>query len=63
MTEKTLQVIQSAINHTMHTIEALACEDYPHTPFEDKEIGELYYELVYRSVVIGEKIKESGQDE
>lgn len=63
MTEKTLHVIQSAINHTMHTIEALACEDYPRTPFEDKEIGELYYELVYRSVVIGEKIKESGQDE
>lgn len=57
MTEKTLRVIQSAINHTMHTIEALACEDYPHTHFEDKEIGELYYELAFRYVQISDKIK------
>lgn len=57
MNEKTLSVIQDALSHAMDTIATLACDNYPHTPFEDKEIGELYYELAFRYVQISEKIK------
>lgn len=61
MTQKHLIVIQDAIRHTMNTIEALTSEDYPSTPFEDREIRDMYYRLVKMSLAIGKKITEISQ--
>lgn len=61
MTQKHLIVIQDSIRHTMNTIEALTSEDYPSTPFEDREIQDMYYHLVKMSLAIGKKITEISQ--
>lgn len=63
MTQKHLIVIQDSIRHTMNTIETLTSEDYPSTPFEDREIRDMYYHLVKMSLAIGKKITEISQEQ
>lgn len=58
MTQKDISVIQNAINHAADTISLLACEDYPHTPFEDRDFEEAYYTLIRTSIAIQEKADE-----
>ena len=42
---KSLTVIRTAIRSAQDIIEEIACEDYPHTPFEDKDLSDIFYQL------------------
>lgn len=55
MTQKEIFVIQNAITHAAATISILACENYPHTAFEDRDFEDAYYNLVKMSIAIREK--------
>lgn len=54
---KSLTVIHTAIRSAQDIIEEIACEDYPHTPFEDKDLRDIFYQLNSMGMVLTEKIK------
>lgn len=54
---KSLTVIRTAIGSAQDIIEELACEDYPHTPFEDKDLRDTFYQLNSMGMALTEKIK------
>ena len=54
---KSLTVIRTAIRSAQDIIEELACEDYPNTPFEDKDLSDIFYQLNSMGMALTEKIK------
>lgn len=54
---KSLTVIRTAIRSAKYIIEELACEDYPYTPFEDKDLSDMFYQLNSMVMALTEKIK------
>lgn len=54
---KSLAVIRTAIRSAQDIIEELACEDYPNTPFEDKDLSDIFYQLNSMGIALTEKIK------
>lgn len=61
MDEKSLNVIQESIRHTMSLMRLLACENYPYTEFKDRDIGRMYYELNVMSICISNKLDAAGK--
>lgn len=57
MTIKELKSIRSAIRHAKQLIQELACEDYPFTEFEDKDLSDMFYELNDMCVAFTAKIE------
>lgn len=54
---KSLTVIRTAIRSARDIIEEIACEDYLHTPFEDKDLSDIFYQLNSMAMALTEKIK------
>lgn len=54
---KSLTVIRTAIRSAQDIIEEIACEDYPHTPFEDKDLSDMFYQLNSMAMALTEKIE------
>lgn len=54
---KSLTVIRTAIRSAQDIIEELACEDYPHTPFKDEDLSDIFYQLNSMGIALTEKIK------
>ena len=54
---KSLTVIRTAIRSAQDIIEEIACEDYPHTPFKDKDLSDIFYQLNSMGMALTEKIK------
>lgn len=54
---KSLTVIRTAIWSAKDIIEELACEDYPHTPFKDEDLSDIFYQLNSMAVTLTEKME------
>ena len=54
---KSLTVIRTAIRSARDIIEELACEDYPYTPFEDKDLRDIFYQLNSVEMALTEKME------
>ena len=54
---KSLTVIRTVIWNARDIIEELACEDYPNTPFEDKDLCDMFYQLNDMAIALTEKMK------
>ena len=54
---KSLTVIRTAIRSASDIIEELACEDYPNTPFEDKDLRDMFYQLNIMAAALTEKME------
>lgn len=60
MTKKELRVIRDAIGLAQSAIEALACENYPYTAFDEKYLSDMYYDLNSMCVKLCKKINEAA---
>ena len=54
---KSLTVIRTAIWSAKDIIEELACEDYPHTPFKDEDLSDIFYQLNSMGIALTEKME------
>lgn len=57
MTVKELNCIYSSVWNAKEIIENLACENYPYTEFEDKQMRKMFYDLNRMCITINRKIK------
>lgn len=57
MDKKYFEVIRDSIWHLKNTISALACENYPMTPFLDDEMRDMFYDLNDMYLTITDKIR------
>lgn len=62
MTVKDLRVIYDAIWNAKSAIENLACENYPHTPFIDSRLNDMFYELNSMNVKLSAMMEEMKED-
>lgn len=58
LSKKELEIIRDAIWHVKNTISTLDCKDYPMTPFEDDDLGKMFYDLNDMVLLIGQKIRD-----
>lgn len=58
MDKKKLEIIQDGIWHVKNTISTLCCENYPMTPFEDDDLGKMFYDLTCMSILLRKKIQD-----
>ena len=61
MTKKELRIIRDAIGLAQSASEALACENYPYTDFDEKYLNDMHYDLNDMWLKLSEKIKEADQ--
>lgn len=58
MTVKELKVIHEALWAACRIVENLACENYPHTEFEDDDFRRMFYELNDMCIMVSNKEEE-----
>lgn len=58
MDKKRLEAIYGAVWHAEETVEVLACENYPYTPFEDDDLRKMFYDLNDMCILLSQKIKD-----